>query len=273
LSTSKGDISSSVSDWHGLRSGFSLAADNSYAIGETQQGWWSERDMKSQTLLVFLARQFIAPVVRKGFLSGEYVVFADYVTSSGALFEMGVVLGLAFRTKITIFAQLFSEPGREASCVAALAESAASRLAGLPAEPESVFDLFVKPETERVMKVLYNAGIARFTEFGDFPKVARCKLPLKKVFPQLQFAAAYGIAFGSHYPEMAERLLSYVENDEEWKKFYAAGLNIPPTPPLKPNIRDRQAQAFAVVRAYVQEVRPELKTAFEGEYGVQPSAS
>src|ERR1039457_2010356 len=55
----------------------------------------------------------VAPAVKKRFLSAPYVPIRRYLGCYQVAFENGVVLGYAFGDRLTTFARLFSQPGRE----------------------------------------------------------------------------------------------------------------------------------------------------------------
>src|SRR6266446_817515 len=61
-------------------------------------------------------------------------------------------------------------------------------------------------------------------------------------------------------PELIERLFSHAENVEVWSKARAAGLDIPAAPPRPKPIRERQAEVTAMIRPYIENVRPDLLT-------------
>jgi hypothetical protein len=128
----------------------------------------------------------------------------------------------------------------------------------LTEEPQDFMDLFWKPEVERLMKALRDAGCTNCSEWPDFLKVAEQKLPFKSTFLQLHGAVAEGIGLGSHYPELTERLLSYTANSGNWSRAYTAGLDIPASAPKPKPIRERQMDAASMVRPYIEKARPDL---------------
>lgn len=214
--------------------------------------------MSAPTLLAHLAYQIITPVTKKGRYSDEYVLFGDYMPCAQFLYETSAILGFTFRDRLAVFVELFCEAGREANLISALAESAASRLSGLPQEPQDFFDMFFKPEVERLMKVMRDAGITKCSEWLDFPKVAKQRMRCADIFSRLQSTAPEGIGLGSSYPDLTERLLSHAEDSETWSRFRAHGLDIPASPPKQKSIPERQAEATSMIRPYVEKVRPDL---------------
>ena len=211
------------------------------------------------SLLPYLADLMLTPVTRRRWFSGEYVLFIDYMACAQFLYEMGLVLGYTFRDRLVMFAELFFEPDRDASNVAScLRELSRRHLAGLTNEPNDLMELFSVPEVERIMRVLRDHGLTRYTDFADFPKVAMQKIRRDNVFIELQLTVAEAIGVGSHFPELTERLLLGTEDIEAWQDALAHGLDIPASPPKAKSIPQRQAEAIATIRPFIEKIRPDL---------------
>lgn len=129
--------------------------------------------MSTPKFLAYLSHQSIDPITRKGWFSGTYVIFDDYMFHSLVLYKICAVLGYTFRDRLMTFVGLFCEPGREADSESYLAKLITSRLANSPKEPQDFMDLFFKTEVERIMKIMRDAGIIKYSEFLDFHLVAK----------------------------------------------------------------------------------------------------
>ncbi len=227
-------------------------------IGDLRRS--ASRRMSTPPLLAYLVHQIVAPLTRKGLFSHDYVLFGEYMPCAQFLYETGAVLGYTFRDRLLVFVELFTEPGHQSDFVSYIATPAAHRLADLPGEPKDFLDLFFKPETERLMKVMRSHGLTEYSEWADFSKVAKQKMRIKDIFSQLQMTAAEGVGLGSQYPELTERLLLSTDDGETWRNARAHGLDIPASPPKPKPIPERQAQATAMIRPYVERLLPDLLT-------------
>lgn len=214
--------------------------------------------MPEATLLAYLAHHFASLIKRKGWLSGEYVLFGDYMPCSQFLYEASAVLGYKFRDQIITFVALFCEQGRESDLVAHLRDSVAAELAQLEREPDDFMDLYFKPEATRLIRVMRDAGLTTFSDWTDFPKLAKQKMRVVDVFSQLQFTAAEGVGLGSHFPVLTEKLFAHEVDPRLWSKFRSHGLNIPASPPKTKSVREREAEALLLIKPYVMKARPDL---------------
>jgi hypothetical protein len=140
--------------------------------------------VSTPTLLGYLMHQIIAPVKRRGLFSGEYVLFAEYLSQAQFLYETGPVLGYIYRDRLDTFAELFSESGRQADLTNYLATETFvdDRLAELLDEPKNFHDLFLESEGTNLMKKMHDVGLTRFSDWLDFPKVCSLKMPIKNLF-------------------------------------------------------------------------------------------
>ena len=218
--------------------------------------------MSTPTLLGYLVRQIIAPVTRKGLFSGKYILFLEYLSHAQFLYETSAVLGYVYRDRLETFAELFSEPGRQADLANSFVTltSVADRLASLPDEPKNFFDLFFESEGKELLKSVLHIDL---THFSDFPKFRRLKIPIEYCYERLYgLTALEGIQLGSQYPELTEKLFSYKSDAEKWRRAYEAGLEIGPTPPDMP-LRERQAEAKALIKPYIEKMRSDLLTKLE----------
>ena len=214
----------------------------------------------STSLVHFLASQIIAPIVKKGFFSGEYVLFSAYMPRAGFLYETGAVLGYTYRDRLMTFAQLFASPGTEQKLIGWLHKQASEHLEHINA-PSDLADLYFAPEATRLIGVLRSAGLTDAEDWIDMHKVANQKLRVADVFMSLQTAPSLGIGFGSCFPDLTTKLLTTEIDPAEYMSMRAAGLDVPPTPPKTKTMDERQEMALSLIRPYVKQARPDLVTA------------
>jgi hypothetical protein len=214
--------------------------------------------MQPPPLLAYLAEQVRAPIVRKGVFAGEYVLFGDYMPSSLFLFETSAVLGYTYRDRLAPFVSLFCQPGQERDLIAHMARDIEAKLAALGKEPKDFMELHFIPEATRFMQVFRGAGLTTYSEWIDFPKLAKQKMRPADIWSQLQFMAAQGVAFGYSQPELAQKLFVYEDDPQEWQDARSNGLDIPASPPKAMSIHQRQAEALGLIRPYVVKARPDL---------------
>jgi hypothetical protein len=221
--------------------------------------------MNTPSLLAYLVHQIIAPVKRKGLFSGEYVFFAEYLSQAQLLYEIGAVLGYTYRDRLETFAESFSEPGRQADLTNYIATETFvdDRLAALPDKPKNFYDLFLESEGKKLMKKMHEFGLTQFSDWLDFPKVCKLKMPIRNYFERLQTTALEGIQLGSQYSELTEKLFSYEYDAEEWHRWNKSGLEIGPTPPKTIPLSERQAGAKALIRPHIEKMRPDMLTKLE----------
>jgi hypothetical protein len=214
--------------------------------------------MNKPSILGYLSHQLITPAIKKGFFSGEYVFFGQYLTLANFLYETCSVLGYTFRDRLLIFLELMSEDGRQVDLLNWISTPAIKRLSEIPTEPKSFYELFYEPEHARLMKQYHNANPTKYSDSDDFTKVYKRKMPVNAAMTNLQFAAAEGIGFGYTYPDLTEKLLSYVHDPSEWNSAYKYGLDIGPKPPEMVPLSTLVSNARTLITPFVEKVRPDL---------------
>jgi hypothetical protein len=213
------------------------------------------------SLIPELAHWCIAPVKRKGFFSGEYVLFAEYLSHAQLLYETSAVLGYIYRDRLGTFTELFSEPGRQADVTNLLVSGryVADRLAGLPDEPENFNDLFFTPE---LMVQARNFGLTQFSELPKYPDICRkvftLKMPGQVAFEHSTVTFLEGIQLGSQYPELTEKLFSYKHDTEKWRFAYEHGVEVGPSPPETIPLKERQVEVMTFIKPFIEKARPDL---------------
>jgi hypothetical protein len=194
-------------------------------------------------------------------LSGEYVLFPECLSQAQLLYETTAALGTIYLAKLETFTELFSEPGRQADIANFLvtAPVVTDRLTALPDEPNNFYEMYSKPE---FMRKAGNFGVTQFSELASSPKLLRkiciLKIPVKEAFKRLFDAALEGIQLGIQYPDLVEKFFLYKYDANEWRVAHEAGLEIDPTPPKTIPLSDRQIEAKALIRPYIEQSRPDL---------------
>jgi hypothetical protein len=217
--------------------------------------------MSTPSLISYLAHGCIAPVKKKGLFSGEYVLFGEYLSHAQLLYETSAILGYIYRDKLNTFAELFSEPGRQADLANLIVTGTfvADRLAELPDEPKKFNELFFEPE---LMKQACNFGLTQFSELPNSPDISRkvftLKIPVQVAFQHSSMTALEGIQLGSQHLELTEKLFSYKHDPEAWRFAHEAGLEIGPSPPETIPLRERQVEVKTLIRPFVEKARPDL---------------
>lgn len=214
--------------------------------------------METSTLAESLAQEFLSPAVHKGWFSGEYVRLGEFMHRAQHLFETGCVLGFSYRDRLGALAELLSEAGLDRERLAALNELAAAQQAIKGEEPQSLLDVFFKPEAERLMKLLRDAGATRRSSWNEFPKVAKKRMPLAGMLLSMQIALRKGVAFGSHYPEITENLFLQTPDEASWKSFRARNHEVPSLPPEPVPVTQRRPVANSMIVGFVELHRPDL---------------
>lgn len=219
--------------------------------------------MQTPPLIAYLANLACAPIIRKGLFAGEYVFFGEYMPASLHLYETGSILGYTYRDRLTSFVTLFCEPGHESDLIAHLPKSVSAKLAALDHQPKDFMELYFIPEATRLIRVLRDARLTTYSDWLDFPKLAKHKMRASDIWSPLQFTAAEGIAFGYSQPELAERLFTFEDDPRAWHEARSHGLDIPASSPQAKSIQQRQTEAKALIGPYVAKARPDLLSTLE----------
>ena len=113
-----------------------------------------------RSLIDEIAHSIIAPAAKRRFFSAPYLPFRRYLGCYEEAFEIGVVLGYAFRDRLTTFAKLFSEPGRELELITFMQELAQQRLAEV-GEAKTFFQLAMFAEEARIRADWQESGLPK----------------------------------------------------------------------------------------------------------------
>ncbi len=216
---------------------------------------------------------------KRFFFFAPHVPFQRYLGCYQEAFEVGVVLGYAFRNRLATFAKLFSEPGREQELIAFMQELAQRRLTEV-GDAENFFSLSMAAEEGRIRADWRESGITE----GQIEHLRRhFKMPLKTASSNLHVAVSIGIGFGSAFPEQTEKLWKagheYLLDPDRWARVrhdprYLMEETFGPLtaeqvegfqrdePPESVTLAKRQEQLLSQVELFVSRARPELLPQF-----------
>lgn len=199
---------------------------------------------------------------RRFFFFAPYLPFQRYLGCYQEAFEIGVVLGYAFRDRLLTFAKLFAECGREEELITFMQQLAHERLAEV-GKAANFFEMGWFAEEDRINVNWRDSGIAE----ADMEHLKKHhEVPLEQALNNLHVAVSTGIGLGSAFPELTERLWK-VEHEspmdrDKWEKARSAGLSLPDEPEEPVTLARRQQQLLAQVELFVSRARPELLREF-----------
>jgi hypothetical protein len=214
-----------------------------------------------RSLIWEVVHSTIASAAKKRFLFfAPYLPFQRYLGCYQEAFEVGVVLGYAFRNRLAVFAKLFSEPGHEQEVVTFMQELGERRLREV-GEARGFFDLATLAEEHRIKANWQESGITE-AEIGRLEKYH--KMSAKKASGNLYVAVNTGIGFGSAFPELTEKLWKVrheraIDRDE-WAKWRKMGYGDEPPEPVP--LAKRQEDLLTLVELFVSKACPELLPQF-----------
>lgn len=223
--------------------------------------------MSNQSSLIsYLAQLTISPLVQKRLVRKPYLLLGQLLFAEQRLFELSMLLGYRYRNRLDIFVQLFSTPGNEASVINFLETIAKDNVDNLSKEPAILLDVFYTPELKRLG---IDIGDGRSLEgmrpeviLKEFQSISVRKVPADGVWQSVTMASTAGIAFGSMYPSLTEKLwintYGKPANPERWKLARETGLNIPEVPDEPISIRDGQDNVMPMFERFVHDFRPEM---------------
>ena len=215
-----------------------------------------------RSLIDEIAHSVIAPPAKKRLFSGPYLPFQRYLGCYQIAFETGVVLGYAFRSRLTTLAKLFSQPSREQELVTFMQGLAGQHLAKA-GEPKDFLQLAMWYEDSRIKGNWHEEGI---NEVQMEYLTKHQKVPLEQAFKNLHVAVSTGIGFGSAFPGLTEKLWKVAYERpidlDEWQKWKRAGLDLGDELPEPFPLEKRQEQILSQVELFVSKSRPELLSQF-----------
>jgi len=218
-----------------------------------------------RTLLEEVVHSVMDPALNKKWFGSPELPFRRYLGCYQEEFELGVVVGYAYRSDVTILVRLFSQPGHETELTAFIQGLAKEKLSGMK-ETEGFFGIAMFAEEQRIRANWRYAEMTLTEEQLDV-REDEFKIPLESAFQNLSVAVSTGVGFGSAFPEVTERLWEIEHNApvnlEDVKRLRAAGLDIPAElePPV--TLPDREGELRRSVQQFVLRYRPELRAEFD----------
>jgi len=212
-------------------------------------------------LLAHIVQSLIDPALKKRLFRAPTISFWRYLGCYEEAFEIGVVLGYAYRRKLVSFAKLFSQPNRETEIAGFVQQLARNEVAAQSSVPESFFPLGMFAERERIRKRWRDSG-ASDTQIESSEQ--QFEVSVATAFSNLQVAVSTGIGLGSAMPELAQSLWRAEHegkvDPEKPDRLRRAGLNLPEDMPKAVSLAERQAYLTAMVEQFVTVHRPDLLT-------------
>ena len=215
--------------------------------------------MPKPTLLDYLAREVVTPIVREDPASGQFVYFSEYMPCAQFLYETTAALGHMVRERIVTVIHLFCAPGHEEGLMVLLRGLVAARLRNLEHDPRDAFNLYFEPEALRLIALMRAGGAGR----PDLGSYAHHRTALSYVLPLLRLTAAEGIGLGSQYSELTENVLGRSIDPMTWSRWHTAGFDLATFPPAARTISQRRAQTLFLIKPYVSALCPGLMEMLE----------
>jgi hypothetical protein len=230
-----------------------------------------------------IAHSIAAPAVTKRFLFfAPGIPFQRYLGCYQEAFEVGVVLGYAFRNRLITFAKLFAESNHEEELITFMQELARQRLRETQ-KPETFFQLGMLAEESRIKANWQKSG----TDGVPIDFLQRhYRVPLEQACNNLHVSVSTGIGFGSAFPEPTEQMWKveheYPMSREEWEKrrtdpkyrtektfgrLTAKQVKEIHTaePPESVTLAKRQEQLLSHVELFISGARPDLLHEFKAQ--------
>lgn len=213
-------------------------------------------------LLAHIAHSIVEPALKKRLFGPPYLQFHTYLLVYQEAFEIGVVLGYAYRERMRIFARLLCAPGKEVGFVDLIQELAVKRRTDVP-EVRTFFDLAMVHERDRARRNWAESGIAG-PQAETFEK--SFEVPAKVAWDNVGVALHTGIGFGSRFPDLTEILWKneheYSLSPEQWHAAKAKGLiGTDEVTERDVTLAERQGILVAMVEAFASDHHPEFLSA------------
>jgi len=214
--------------------------------------------MERPSLLNYLAHQILSSITKEGLFSRQYVLFGEYLEQTQLLFEICCALGYTYRDRMETFAILFFEEGKEKNVTEVLLAAAAERHEKYKIEHKNFFDFYLCTEGPEMMMRFHKYKILPTANWTDFHKVYKSIVENRVAILTLPMLGAEGIAFGYKYPELTEKLFSFVYDTDKWSMMFKAGLDIGSEPPKTIPLETMQIEAKNFIKPFVDRHYPEL---------------
>lgn len=215
-------------------------------------------------LLAHIAHSIVAPALKKRLFRPPYLQFQTYLLAYQEAFEVGAVLGYAYRKKIRIFAKVLCTSGSEAGFVEFIQELAAKRQANAPSAT-TFFDLAMRYELDRARHNWKNSGIVE-AQLGELESSFR--MPAQTAWGNIGAALHTGIGFGSRFPNQTEMLW---RNEHEYSLVQSSGTPRERGEVIREDeviekdvtLAEREGKLVAMVEAFALSHHPELLSALK----------
>lgn len=207
------------------------------------------------TFAAFLAAPISGRLVERGLFGPSYVRFSKFLLALAYLFETGALIGRAKSEQVRTLARMFCHPGTEDETVNQLQRIAEEWLGRFDSAPAS-FVPFIYGIELQSRGVIFDS----FESMMKSRKLFNQKMKLDDCAQGLQAYTFVGIAFGSRFPELTERLYrSGHENIDpaKWAHLRGLGLALPEEPTVI-TLEEQEATALAWVAAYAHMCVPHL---------------
>ena len=209
------------------------------------------------SLMGFLGTTAITKVTETRLFGGRYLRLLNFLGLLSYLYESGAILGRAICNKLRILTKMLVVPGAEIDKFIKISGDAAK-------ERLDTFRNEVGNEPDTFNEFILLRALERLTgpspDLKALKKVFSQKVPLEKAWIDIQTFGVEGIAFGSSFPELTEKMYrnSYESPDvDKWSKARAYGLDIPEKPEII-SLEEQEEVILQMVTAYASEYYPEL---------------
>jgi hypothetical protein len=214
--------------------------------------------MPKLSLMGYFGMYPMSKFIEKKVFGKPAIRFGHFLLVSCYLYETGAIIGRSYSRKLSLIWDILSiELGKKQESIRFFQEEAGKRLNSFDKEPDTFIDLFWTTELATIDLVL------------DFsPKLRKAleeKWPVEKAEPLIKSFGIEGIAFGSKFPDLTEKMLKQAYDSDksqirsEMRKY---GMQIDIHSSI--TSAEREQEALTQLKAYVSEYFPNLlKTLFE----------
>ena len=213
----------------------------------------STQDMRFNTALV---AEYLGRMVEKRFLGGKFVRVGPMLTVGVFLFEMGAILGYAFRDRVDAFALPFFAKDDRPDAVEYMRDLGRNARAATLAEAKTLNELVMVWGMRQEDASLPHEHWPQW-----FMARSNEKLDVEEAFETSLVFGVAGAGFGAEFPDAFEALYanSYTPDDPEtWREAHKYGVvDTAEQPELVP-LEDRVREAREGFAEFCQEYFPQL---------------
>ncbi len=213
----------------------------------------SRQDMRFNTALV---AEYLGRMVEKKFLGGKFVRVGPMLTVGVFLFEMGAILGYAFRDRLQVFALPFAAKDDGPDAVERMSALGKKAYAASRPEAKTLNELVMVWQMRQEDASLPHEHWPQW-----FMAQGNEKLDVEVAFQTSVMFGVAGAGFGAEFPDAFEALYakSYASDDPEtWREAHKYGVvDTAEQPELVP-LGDRVTEAKEGFAEFCQEYFPQL---------------